>query len=290
MTIAHDDADGDTAEAVPAGHSDLRAALVVAGFLALTLPLMPVQAVLLRLAPGFARRFPCWYHRQVCRLIGIRVHTEGAIARDRPVLIVSNHVSWLDIPVLSSLAPLSFVAKKEVGGWPLVAQLARLQRSVFVDRERRTLIGETTNEMAERLAAGDTLVLFAEGTSSDGLRVLPFKSSLFAAVKPPRARTPSATAFAPGAVVQTLAIAYTHVHGLPLGSERRALIGWYGDMAMGSHAWELLGAGPIDVHVVLGEPVPLDAFPDRKALADHSETLIRRAVARLQREKTQRRS
>ena len=100
------------------------------------------------------------------------------------MLLVANHTSWLDIPVLSAVAPVSFVAKKEVGGWPFVSSLARLQRSVFVDRARRTAVGETAGEILARLAQGDTIVLFAEGTSSDGNRVLPFMTSLFAAAKP----------------------------------------------------------------------------------------------------------
>lgn len=264
----------------------VRAGLVLAGFLGMTLPLMPVQALLLKVSRGAARTFPNWYHRRVCRLLGLRVHVAGAVASGRPVLLISNHVSWLDIPVLSSVAPLSFIAKREVGSWPLVAQLARLQRTVFVDRTRRTAVGETTTEMTARLLTGDTLVLFAEGTSSDGLRVLPFKTSLFAAAKPPRSQAaPVATAPDAGTVVQTIALAYTHVHGLPIGRENRGLIGWYGDMEMGSHAWQLLKAGPIDVHIEIGEPVPLATFADRKALAEHSEQRVRAAVTRLQREK-----
>jgi len=260
----------------------IRAAAILAGFGALTLPLMPVQAVLLRASPRLARRFPNWYHRQVCRLLGIRLHIEGQIADSGPVLVVSNHVSWLDIPVLSAVAPLSFVAKKEVGTWPVISTLARLQRSVLVDRTRRTAVGQTTSEIVDRLKAGDTVVLFAEGTSSDGSRVLPFKTPLFAAVKP----TAGNGHTDPGACVQTLAIAYTHLHGIPLRRADRPLIGWYGDMEMASHAWELLKAGPLDVRIRIGPPVPLTEFADRKELARYSEAEIRQAVADLLRGRT----
>ena len=92
-----------------------RGGAILAAFFALTLPLMPVQALLLRIDPKRARRFPNWYHRQVCRLLGVRIHLDGEVVRDRPVLLVANHTSWLDIPVLSAVAPVSFVAKKEVG-------------------------------------------------------------------------------------------------------------------------------------------------------------------------------
>jgi len=258
------------------GTAGLRAATVLAGFFGLTVPLMPVQAALVRTGSRHARTFPHWYHKRVCRMLGIRLHVDGAVVRDRPVLIVANHTSWLDIPVLSAVAPLSFVAKKEVGTWPFVRNLARLQRTVFVDRTRRTSVGETAGEMLDRLAAGDALVLFAEGTSSDGNRVLPFKTSLFAAAKPGRKTGGDGARSA--AVVQTLAIVYTHLHGVPLGRAERPLVGWYGDMDMAPHAWELLKAGPLDVTIRIGPPVPIDDFRDRKHLAAHAEEEVRRNV------------
>ncbi len=246
------------------------------GFATLTLPLMPVQAVLLRTTSRGARAFPHWYHRQVCRLLGIRLQIEGAVARDRPVLVVANHSSWLDIPVLSAVAPVSFIAKKEVGGWPFVATLARLQRSVFVDRTRRTAVGETTSEMTQRLAAGDALVLFAEGTSTDGNRVLPLRTSLFGAVLPGT----KGDQLPHDAVVQTCAVVYGCLHGVPIGRADRHAVGWYGDMEMGSHAWNLLKAGPLDVRIVIGAPVAINSFTDRKALARQVESELRHAVVR----------
>lgn len=268
--------------------SKVRATATLVLFMALTVPLMPVQALLLRTSRRGARRFPHWYHRQVCRVLGIRVNIEGAVARDAPVLLVSNHTSWLDIPVLSAVAPVSFVAKKEVGGWPFVSSLARLQRSVFVDRTRRQAAGDTANEIMERLMSGDAIVLFAEGTSSDGNRVLPFKTSLFAAVKPSRSVQQGGEMQGRGRepAVQMVAIVYTHLHGVPLGRADRPRVGWYGDMEMQSHAWALLGAGPLDVTVRISEPVPLSSFGDRKVLAMQSERAVREAVHRILRHRS----
>lgn len=259
----------------------LRGWTVLTGFFALTLPLMPVQAALVRFRPRQARTFPHWYHRQVCRILGVRIEGDGAVARDRPVLLVANHTSWLDIPVLSAVAPVSFVAKKEVAGWPFVSALARLQRTVFVDRNRRSAVGQAAGEIVTRLAKGDTVILFAEGTSSDGNRVLPFMTSLFSAAKPSKA----AAEEAPDAVVQTLSLVYTRLHGIPLGRAERPLVGWYGDMEMLSHAWELLKAGPLDVRIRVGPPVPLGDFADRKALARYSETEVREHVVRILRDR-----
>jgi lyso-ornithine lipid O-acyltransferase len=250
----------------------------------LTVPLMPVQAALLALDTRRARTFPHWYHRQVCRLLGVRLKVTGAVVRDAPVLVIANHVSWLDIPVISAVAPVSFVAKKEVAGWPFVSALAKLQRSVFVDRERRAKVGDTTNEIVARLQSGDAIVLFAEGTSSDGNRVLPFKTSLFAAAipsgPPPRSSATSATLAAmpqprTPVVVQTLSIVYTRNHGLPLGWAGRRALGYYGDIGMGDNAWHVLSGGPLEATIRISEPVSLDTFKDRKALAKWAETTVR---------------
>lgn len=249
-----------------------RASAILAAFFAFTVPLMPVQALLVRLSTSAARRFPHWYHKRVCRLIGVRLSIEGEVAHGVPVLLVANHTSWLDIPVLSAVAPVSFVAKKEVGGWPFVASLARLQRTVFVDRTRRQATGDAANEIMARLTSGDTIVLFAEGTSSDGNRVLPFKTSLFGAVKSDSGGDDG------HAVVQTAAVVYTHLRGIPLGRAERPRVGWYGDMEMPPHAWQVLKAGPIDATIKLGPPVLLSKFTGRKELALQSEREIRRAV------------
>ncbi len=264
--------------------SRLRAATIAAGFMLLTVPLMPVQAALLALDKRRARTFPHWYHRQVCRLLGVHLKVTGAVVRDGPVLVIANHVSWLDIPVISALAPVSFVAKKEVAGWPFVSSLARLQRSVFVDRERRAKVGDTTNEIIARLRSGDAIVLFAEGTSSDGNRVLPFKTSLFAAAmaaspQPHRPCNGATPAVVPQpqkpVVVQTLSIVYTRNHGLPLGWSGRRALGYYGDIGMGGNAWHVLSGGPLEATIRISEPVPLDTFNDRKALARWAEASVR---------------
>ena len=260
--------------------SRVRIATKLVGFLALTLPLMPVQAILVRTWPHGARRLPHWYHRQVCRILGVRVKVEGELARGIPVLLIANHTSWLDIPVISAAAPVSFVAKKEVASWPFVSWLAKLQRTVFVDRTRRTTVGDTAGEMIDRLARGDVLVLFPEGTSSDGNRVLPFKTSLLSAAKPTRGAA-RGQAEATHAVVQTLAIVYTRHHGLTIDRASRPIVGWYGDMELPSHIWQLLEACPIDVTVRLSQPVPLETFEDRKALARYGEKAVRAEVVEL---------
>jgi 1-acyl-sn-glycerol-3-phosphate acyltransferase len=157
-----------------------------------------------------------------------------------------------------------------------VKWLAKVQRSVFVDRTRRSEVTDKANEILSRLEAGDHVVLFAEGTSSDGNSVVPFKTPLFAAVKPTRGDPLGADLCA-----QTLALTYTKLHGLPLCRRGRPVVAWYGDMDLASHAWRLLGLGPLDAHIRIGPPVPLDDFTDRKALARYAEEKVRRDVSEL---------
>jgi len=253
----------------------VRAFLVLATFFLFTVPLMPVQLMFLATGSRYARTLPHWYHRQVCKIVGIRLHVDGEVAEEQGVLLISNHVSWLDITVLSAVAPVSFVAKQEVASWPFVSWLAKLQRSVFVDRMRRDQVGHRSNEILSRLQSGDHVVLFAEGTSSDGNSVVPFKTALFAAVKP------IGGLMGANVSAQTLALTYTKLFGLPLCRRGRPLVAWYGDMDMASHAWKLLGLGPLDVYIRIGPPVPLDQFPDRKALARYAEEKVRSDVVEL---------
>ena len=250
-----------------------RAVALLIAFLALTLPCMLVQLAFLKLGLRQAKTFPHFYHKMVCRLFGIRVRVIGGVDASHPELLVSNHVSWLDILALSAAAPVCFVAKAEVGTWPFVSLLAKLQRSVFVDRTRRTLVKDKAGEIAERLAKGDNVVLFAEGTSSDGNRVLPFRSSLFSAAA---GVLKAANDNGAEPVVQTVAITYTHLHGLPILRHERPLVAWYGEMDMLGHAWNVLKSGPIDVTVKIGDPVPLSSVRDRKELAALSEARVRR--------------
>lgn len=237
-----------------------------------TLAGMPVQMVLLRLAPNAARRFPVFYHRSLCRLFGVRIRVLGKPVTGEGVLLLANHVSWMDIQLLSSLQPLSFVAKSEISGWPVFGTLAKLQRTVFVARERRNQTGLVADQIGARLAAGDCLVLFPEGTSHDGNRVLSFKSALLGAAEARRADGRHVT-------VQPVSVAYTACQGMPMGREVRPFFAWYGDMEMVPHLWECLKAGPVDVTVEFHPPATLDRM-SRKELAQQAQAQVQAGLAR----------
>lgn len=253
----------------------LVAGLKIAVLAAMTAGMLPLQWLAIRVRSPLAVRLPHLWHRGAARLIGLRITTCGAPAGGRPLLLLSNHVSWLDIVVLGAAVPVSFVAKSEVAGWPVVSLLARLQRTVFVERDRRTRTGAQASEIAARLAAGDVIVLFAEGTSGDGASVLPFRSALVGAA----GRAVAAGAGGAPALVQPVAVAYTAQHGLPLDRLSRTRVSWTGDMDLGPHLLAMLGEGTFDVTVVFGEPIPLGAGDDRKAATRTAEAAVRRMLA-----------
>jgi lyso-ornithine lipid O-acyltransferase len=224
----------------------------------LTLILLPVQMVAVALRLRLAERLPRFYHRLCLRLLGFDLVVNGRRLRDRPVLFVCNHVSYLDIMVLGSVITGSFIAKAEVAGWPGFGLLAKLQRTVFVER-RRSAVARHGDAIAERLKVRDNLILFAEGTSTDGTRVLPFKSGLLAAAEREVDGRPLK--------VQPVSIAYTRLNGMPLGRGLRPFLAWYGDMELAPHLWDVVALGRITVVVEFHDPTSLEEAGSRKALA-----------------------
>lgn len=240
-----------------------------------TLPLMPLQAlaVLLRIRPVY-RWLPVFYHRVVCYILGIRVEVYGQPSRATPTLFVGNHVSYLDVEVLSSVLPVSFIAKSEVATWPLFGWLAKLQRTVFIERRRRaTRAGH--NDIQSRLDAGDDLVLFPEGTSGDGTRVLPFRSALLGATQMRHGRDP--------VPVQPVTIAYARLDGIPVGRLCRPFFTWFGDMELAPHLWSMVALGEVVAVVVFHDVVDIDRLGDRKKLTDHCFRTISRATQAINR-------
>lgn len=256
----------------------LRAGVLLAGFILSALLLMPAQALALKLRLPLAKRLPNRYHRFLCKLIGIRVTTRGVPYEGGACLIAANHTSWLDIPIMASLQPSSFVAKSEVAGWPFFGTLAKLQQTVFVERERRTRTAESRNEIHGRISGGDRLILFPEGTSSDGNRVLPFKSALMSVAQ--LAIVSSEADREEDLVVQPVSVAYVNLCGIPMGRQFRPFFAWYGDMDLFPHLWEAFSLGPIEVVVEYHKSVTIREIGNRKALAAYCEDACRRGVAR----------
>jgi 1-acyl-sn-glycerol-3-phosphate acyltransferase len=206
-----------------------------------------------------------------CRIAGLQLRVRGAPSTARPTLWVANHVSYFDIVVLSSLLDAAFIAKAEMAKWPVIGLIARLGRTLFVQRIRSASAGQC-KALAARLEAGDGMILFGEGTSSAGSRVLPFKSTLLAALGLPHVDRP--------VTVQPVSLAYTRFRGgLTMVHSLRPLYGWYGDMALLPHLWFVLGLPGVEVEVRFHPQVAAAAFHCRKALARHLESEVARGVA-----------
>jgi 1-acyl-sn-glycerol-3-phosphate acyltransferase len=255
----------------------LRGIFVLTTFVLASLISIPWQWTALRFKLKRRKTFPKRFSHFLCRLFGINITIIGKPVQDRGVLMVANHTSYLDILVLGGIARVSFVAKSEVNGWFFFGLMARLYETVFVERSRRSQAGVSRDQLRERLQAGDALVLFPEGTSNDGNRVLPFKSALMGAVEAEVGM--DAQGHVEHVPVQPVSVSYVGFHGMPMGRENRPLFAWYGDMDLIPHLWEAVTAGPIDVIVEYHEPMSVDTMGGRKPLAARAETIIRQGQA-----------
>ncbi|MBY6242079.1 1-acyl-sn-glycerol-3-phosphate acyltransferase [Methylosinus sp. Sm6] len=202
--------------------------------------------------------------RTMCAIIGIEVREEGRPPDAAPRFVVANHVSWTDIIALASRYPLVFLAKREVALWPVLGFLARLQGTIFVDRSNRRAIPIVNAALAERLGRGEDVVIFAEGTSSDGSGVLKFNASHFAMLTG-LGEDGAAPVLAPAAIIYAAKKAK---------GDGRFDVGWYGDMTFLPHLWSLMKRGGAKCHILWGEAVDPRAG-DRKALAQATEQRVR---------------
>jgi lyso-ornithine lipid O-acyltransferase len=255
------------------------------GIIAWTLPAVLVQAVCL-LLPGRAKiEFPKFYWAVFTRLIGIKVRVIGSRAdgaSKRPVIFVSNHSSWVDVPVLGGVLDGCFVAKGDVAKWPVIGTIALLGRTVFVSRSRAST-GRERDVMRAKLLGGDRLILFPEGTSSDGSRVLPFRSSFFALAEASAGDDPREIP-----LIQPVSVVYDRLGGLPAGRASRQIFAWYGDMDILSHFARLTQHIGLRATILLHAPLDPVSFADRKALtqavwqvvADGASTLRQNRPAR----------
>lgn len=244
--------------------------LALGGFYVLGVPL---QRLARRRGWPLARKIPVFFAQTLCALLGLRPRFEGATLGPKPRMIVSNHVSWSDILVFASRETPCFVAKSEVASWPLLGAFARVQDTIFVRRDSRADVPRVNALMAERMMGGEDVLLFGEGTSTDGASVQSFKPSHFAAARD-AAQTPGVAAV----TIQPAAIVYTHAKGKKLDAAGRRKLAWFGDADLAPHIWLLLKAAPVDCVVRFGPALSFDAKGDRKLAAQATESAVRALV------------
>lgn len=246
------------------------AAIRLIGMLTWLVLLQPLFLVS-RVSPITRSWFLQFFWKGMLRFANVKVEVHGRISKERPLLFVSNHVSYMDIAILGSTLPGCFVSKADVGGWPVIGPLAKWAGTIFIQR-KRSEAAKQKEELADQLSGGMPLILFPEGTSNDGNRVLPFKSTLFSIAEKEINGKP--------VLVQPVSLAYTRCRGVPIGYAWRHFYAWYGDMELAPHLWAMLHMGQLTVEVNLLPPLTLSDLGTRKNAAITCEKAVRESVSK----------
>ena len=210
------------------------------------------------LAPKRMNSFYNFFHHVCCIIFSMRVSVEGEMSREAPTLYLSNHISYLDIFVLGAKLPGYFIAKSEVANWPVLGPLAKMQNTLFFERKGNKIRSQL-NIMSKHFDQRKNLILFPEGTSTEGEHVEPFKSSLLQSVEQANETV----------TIQPVTVAYTHYKDAPMDKVRRDQYAWYAKMPFSSHFFYALGLRQSRVKVIFHPVVTLSDFETRKNCALH---------------------
>ncbi len=229
------------------------------------------------------KQVPIWisiaWHKTALKILNIRVNIHGKKIQSRKSgMFCSNHLSYLDIMVLGSVIGGRFVSRADVRHWPFIGYLARRQGTIFIERNKKhaekhiTMLGNALNKSLP-------LIVFAEGTSTDGVTVLPMKSTLF---QPLISNTQAQTDSVKSIPIQPVTISYKKHGGLPMGRVYEPLCAWYGDMDLASHLSEFLALGAIEVEVIFHPTTSIENFDgNRKLLAENLHQTIKQGLTKL---------
>jgi len=246
-----------------------KAALRLLGFLSLIVLLVPVQFLCRWIKPEKPFYISQLFYRCVNRILGFKIRTHGTMSTTEPVLFVVNHTSYLDILILGSLIPAAFVAKADVARWPIIGALAKMQNTIFIERRSSKIVGQKSH-LQQHLSQQRSLILFPEGTSSNGQSVLPFKSALFSIVEEPMDGFQIK--------VQPVSLTCVGLDNMPMTRSWRSFYAWYGDMTLVPHLWNMFGLGNFIMDIVFHPPVMPHDFSDRKALALYCQKQVAQGV------------
>lgn len=248
------------------------------GIFLVSIPILSLQAIMVRVSSRRWWPVAGFWHRMMCRILGVRVKIKGTIEHGGPVLYASNHISWLDIVVLGGrLENASFIAKAEMASWGFLGTMCNLHKTIFVDRMRRSDTKRQADQLTSRVKEGHSLILFPEGTSTDGGRVFTFKSSLFSVAE--RADEASNHTL----LIQPVTLAFTEMNGLPLVRSQRPLVAWLGDVELFQHLRQFLGLARTVATIEFHKPITFAEAGSRKELARYCEEHVRAGLERAQR-------
>lgn len=207
---------------------------------------------------------PRIWHKGMCAIIGLKVEVRGKPAHGKQLIYISNHLSYLDIPAVGSVLKASFIGKDDIAGWPVVGQLAKAQQTAFISRDA-TNARKVAAALDLLVAEGKSLILFPEGTSTTGLTVLPFKSSLFSIAQPKDM---------PPIPIQPFIIDLIDVEGKPITPASRDYYAWYGDMEFAPHIWIFMKTKGATVRLTFLDVVTPVVGQNRKELCKIVEDQI----------------
>ena len=229
--------------------------------------LISLSLIFGKIIPSIGKWLPVLFHKMLLWLLSVEVEIVGEIDQSKKSnLFISNHLSYLDIPVLGSKFPLRFVAKSEVENWPLFGFLAKQARSIFIKRNKTDSINQKHN-ILDIISSNEKVFIFPEGTTSDGNRVLQFKSSSFSSVENKKF------------IIQPIVIVYSDLNGIPINRWLRPMIAWYGDMDLKPHLSKLVGLMSIKAKLIYLKPLNTKNFENRKDLSNYLEDRIRKVYS-----------
>ncbi len=238
--------------------------LCLSVFIALTIP---IQFFLNIFKLRLKNIYPLFFYKVIKNIAGINIDAEGFEKINKNgtgTLYIANHVSWFDILCLGSILNARFIAKKEVASMGIFGFLAKLSNTFFIDNSNKNKIYQYNNFIREKLINGESLILFPEGTTSDGNSIRKFKSSLFECINSSESLIN----------VQPISICYVRKNNLPMGIYSRRLIAWVGETSMVSSMKEFLSSGSITVNLIFHQKVSMRQFSNRKELSAFCEEQI----------------
>ena len=194
---------------------------------------MPIQFLLILVKSNLRFFLPLIFHKFLLKILGIRLSIKGRPSERKPLILIGNHCSYLDIIILGSVLPVCFVAKSEIKGWFLFGTLASLQNSIFIDRRNFKAL-DSLKKISKNLSSNFAIIIFPEGTTNNGKRVLKFRASLFKIFEDD-----------PTLGLQNFSLCYTHINSMPLDNRMRPNIAWYGEMNLITHLKRLLNYSSI---------------------------------------------
>jgi 1-acyl-sn-glycerol-3-phosphate acyltransferase len=223
-----------------------------------------------------------WFHRWCCFVFNIKFKVIGQKAhrKNHPVIYLVNHISYIDILILGSVLDGCFVAKSEVAGWPGFGFLSKLQKTIFIVREKSALL-KSRQAIAEAMNKDYDVILFPEGTSTDGWDVLQFKAGLLGIFYPDEKDKIEKYDVIENALIQPVAIKHTKTNGITVTKERqelRDIYAWYGDMDLVPHLWDLAKSRSVNVDVHLLPALSPKDFTHRFDIANAAHDKVKKIV------------